>query len=78
MRVKNTFQLIRLKDEKNTRKVAQGRSAVSEFTGNVFKLMNSVINEAGHHLSDLDNHEQEVAIVNPNEQPEFMHSMMFR
>lgn len=73
-----SFFFHRLEDVKHAHKVAQGRSAVSDFTGNIFKLMNAVIGEAGDHLSKLDHHEQEVATINPNEQPEFMHSMMFR
>lgn len=55
-----------------------GRSALSEATSNIFKVVNSVIHEATEHLAGLEEHEPEVAVVNPRDQPQFMHNLMFQ
>lgn len=55
-----------------------GRSASSDFASGIFKLMNTIVGEANVHLTGLDHHDQEVAVVNPHDQPEFMHNMLFR
>lgn len=65
-------------DEKHTKPFAQGRSAESDVTTNIVKLMNAVIKEASEHLTHLSQHEDEVAVVNPHDQPEFMHNIGFR
>lgn len=65
-------------DAKHTKPVAQGRSAESDVTTNIVKLMNAVISEASEHLIHLSKHEDEVAVVNPHDQPEFMHNIGFR
>lgn len=65
-------------DEKQKKSSANVRSAVTDVTKNMLKLMNAVISEAGNHLNDLEQHEPEVAVVNPHDQPEFMHNLLFR
>lgn len=40
--------------------------------------MKTVVNEAHAHFSGLVDREPEVAIVNPRDQPEFMHNLLFR
>ncbi|XP_055322112.1 chorion peroxidase [Sitodiplosis mosellana] len=64
--------------DKHKKPFAQGRSAVSDVTTNIIKLMNAVVSEAGEHLIDLSQHEEEVAVINPHDQPEFMHNLGFR
>lgn len=55
-----------------------GRSALSDATTNIFKVVTSVIHDATEHLANLEEHEPEVAVVNPHDQPEFMHNLLFQ
>lgn len=57
---------------------SKGRSATSDVATNIFKVVNAVIREATEHLTDLDAREPEVAVINPHDQPQFMHNLMFR
>lgn len=64
-----------LQDNRNKK---SGRSAGSDISTSIFKLMNAIVSEANEHLTGLDHHESEVATVNPHDQPEFMHNLLFR
>lgn len=69
------FALFSLQDNRNKK---SGRSAGSDISTSIFKLMNAIVSEANEHLTGLDHHESEVATVNPHDQPEFMHNLLFR
>lgn len=55
-----------------------GRSAATDVATGIMKVLASVVNEANDHLVALQHHEPEVATVNPQDQPQFMHNLMFR
>lgn len=65
-------------DEKQKKASAQGRSAATDVTPNILKVMNAVIREATENISNMSKLEEEVAVVNPHDQPEFMHNLGFR
>lgn len=65
-------------DEKRKKFASNARSAVSEAPSSLIKFISSIINEAGDHLTELNSHEPEVAVVNQQNQADFMHNLVFR
>lgn len=57
---------------------SQSRSVATDITTNILKLMKNVVNEANSHLNGLVDREPELATVNPRDQPDFMHNLLFR
>lgn len=57
---------------------SKARSAVSDASDNLIKIIRSIINEAGDHLTELNNRDFEVAVVNQQNQPDFLHNLVFR
>lgn len=70
--------LVKKKDEKRQKSASKARSAVSDAPSNLIKFISSIINEAGEHLIELNSHEPEVAVVNPQNHADFLHNLVFR
>lgn len=66
-------------DEKHQRSTSsKARSAISDATNDLIKIIRSIINEAGEQLTELNSREPEVAVVNQQNQPDFLHNLVFR
>lgn len=61
-----------------TKRFSQNRSAASDLTTDILKIMKNVVNDANAHLSNLIEDDTEVATINPRDQPDFMHNLLFR
>lgn len=72
------FQHFAYEKEENRKSTSKARSAVSDASTNLIKIIGSIINEANDHLNELNSHEPEVAVVNTQSQPDTMHNLMFR
>lgn len=66
------------KDEKHQRSASKGRNAASDLSNNLIKIISSAIEEANDHLLELNSQEPEVAVINKQNQPDFMHNLVFR